>query len=317
MRLQAIVPLAAFALLACEAEPSDVQASKAQALLAAPNPMAQPAVQAPAVAAPAVAAAAPAAPSGGIVASPADAKRLAETDEGCADPNATTFQGFRAMTEAFPWGKEDGGLWPGTGHPDPEPLKATSDADMLKQASAKGDTADRAHALISIARRQLPGALAVIAKAQSHGEPDAVRETAVSALIEHGGAEALPMMWNGMSDPSHFVRGMSVWAIALYGHAEALKAIDAAQKDAHVYVYGMGVLAVTSLRQEADAWPILVRAAAHKEQLVYQEACYVLANINSERARVLLRETYDAATDDPQRRATFRWCLKENLSNKL
>jgi hypothetical protein len=315
MRLRILVPLAAFALLACEAEHATIQESKAHALLAVPPPVQAAPVQAPDLQTPADPTAE--VPPKAIVASPDDARRLAEDDQGCADPNATAFRGFRGMTESFPWGK-DGSVWPGTGHPDPEPLRNVSNEEMMKRATSEGDddSGDRAHALISVARRHLPGALTAIAQAQGHGEPVTIREMAVSALIEHGGPQALPMMWNGMSDPSHFVRGMSVWAIALYGHDEALKAINAAEKDANVYVYGMGVLAVTSLRTEADAWPILTRAAAHKEQMVYQEACYVLTNINSTRARNALRAAYDSASD-PLRRSTFRFCLKENLRNKL
>ncbi|MCA9543997.1 MAG: HEAT repeat domain-containing protein [Myxococcales bacterium] len=240
-----------------------------------------------------------------------DAQRLEENEGGCLNEDVAAFKSIRTMTEEFPWGSE---RWNGTGHPDPGPLRAVTNAEMLRRA-AEAVGPDREHALVSIGRRRLPEALDVIARAQFHDQPQAVREMALSALIEHGGPDALPLMWRAVTDPSEYVRGMAVWAIALYGHAEAVKAIQAALDDQHAYVVGMGILATTALRDEADFWPIMDRVIGSDEQVIFQEAAYVLSQIDSEFARDYLRREYDRSKDN--RRATFRFYLRESLRKRL
>ncbi len=250
-------------------------------------------------------------------ASPEDAARLA-ADDGPINPTANQDDSIRSLLEDFPWGDDLEGVWPGTDNPDPVPLQSVPDAEMLTRALADSGgryVPDRHHALISVARRRVPGALEAIARAQQPSEDPRLREGAIAALIEHGRREALPLMWNSVADSSPFVRGNAVWAIALYGHEEALKAIQVALSDPHPYVVGMGILATTALRDEAEFWPILERTVVSPKQQIYQEAAYVLSQVDAPRARTLLRREYDRAKGE--RRAIFRWYLRQNLHRRL
>lgn len=216
---------------------------------------------------------------------------------------------MEGVTSAFPWGKGKGkdGVWTGTGAEDPEPLKKLSDAEMLKMAMGDApEQVDREHALVSIGRRHVPGAIDAFTKAIEHSEPLAVREMGLSGLIEHGGADALPLMWQVLrEDPSEQLRGQAIWAVALYGEAEARKAIDVGLADEDIGVRGMAILAVWALKDQPEvALSLLESAAQSDERRVYQEALYTLSRMPWPRAaRILSQHALAATQGDKQRTA--------------
>lgn len=216
---------------------------------------------------------------------------------------------MEGVTSAFPWGQGDKGVWPGTQVKDPEPLKKIDDAEMLKRAM--GDTPeqiDREHALVSVGRRRLSGAMDAFTKAIGHSEPLAVREMGLSGLIEHGGTDALPLMWQVLrEDPSERLRGQAVWAVALYGAAEARKGIDAGLADEDVGVRGMAILAVWALKDHPEeALSLLESAAQSDEKRIYQEALYTLSRMPWPRAaRILSQHALSKQAGDKQRTAVF------------
>jgi hypothetical protein len=215
------------------------------------------------------------------------------------------------MALDFPWANANGGPWNGTGSPDPEPLKKVSDADIVKAAlntSPEGHN-DRLSAMVSAARRHLPSAMSIIQTALADKD-EFTREIAVSALIEHGGPAALPLMWQALErDPSPLVRGAAIWAVALYGPEEGLKAINAGLSDRDPAVQGMAVLATTSLR-DLDKVFSICEAASQSDQLrVYQHAAYVLGNVETRRAMEDLAKVV-RETKDPVKQRTFAYYLK-------
>lgn len=215
-----------------------------------------------------------------------DADAPIPSSAGCAG-------GLRGLSSEFPWGGSKGGVWQGTGHPDPEPLREVGDAEMLALAGDVGlDSVDREHALVSVGRRKVPGALAAFRDGLAPSQPHPVREMALSGLIEHGGAAALKLMWRALTDdPSAHIRGMAIWAIALYGPDEALKAISTGLGDPTYEVQGMAILAVWALNDRpAVALPILEAAAKADERLLWQEGLNVLARMPYSDAGNLLRE---------------------------
>lgn len=206
--------------------------------------------------------------------------------------------GLRGLSGEFPWGGSKGGVWSGTGHPDPEPLKAISDADMLALAGdLKLDSADREHALVSVGRRKVPGAMKAFEGSLDPGQPRPVREMALSGLIEHGGSQALPLMWRALEkDPTAQIRGMAIWAIALYGPDEALRAITTGLEDPTYDVQGMAILAVWALKDRpAVALPILEAAAKADHQRLWQEGLNVLARMPYSDAGNMLRAIAEAS----------------------
>ncbi|MGK0357827.1 MAG: hypothetical protein ACI9U2_000110 [Bradymonadia bacterium] len=193
---------------------------------------------------------------------------------------------LEGLTAEFPWGDGKPG-WTGTKATDPEPLREISNEEMLKRAM--GDTPvqlDREHALVSVGRRRLPGAIDSFRKAIAHSEPLPVREMALSGMVEHGGPDALPIMWEMLrNDPTEQLRGQAIWAVALYGIDEARKAIDAGMADEGIGVRNMAVLAVWALKDSPDeAMSLLESAAQSDEQLIFQEALYNLSRMPWTRA---------------------------------
>lgn len=215
---------------------------------------------------------------------------------------------LEGMSAEFPWGKGKDGNWPGTGATDPKELQAVSDAEMMKRAM--GDTAERIdheHALVSVGRRHLPGAIEAFRKAMNHEAPREVREMALSGLIEHGGKDALPLMWLMLrDDPSAQLRGQAVWAIALYGEEEARKAIDVGLSDEDIGVRGMAVLAVWALKDRPEeALSLLEAAAESDEQLIFQEAFYNLSRMPWVRAGRTLSRWALRAQEKKQQAALY------------
>ena len=211
------------------------------------------------------------------------------------------------MSTAFPWAGDRAGGWQGTGHPDPEPLKQFSNEEMLKMASNKSDKSDeRQHALVSIGRRKMPGAIDALAAALTdHNEIYQVREMGLSGLIEHGGPEALKLMWQALkNDPSEGIRGMAIWGIALYGTAEAEAAVMHGLSDEHPNVKGMAVLAVWALKDKKDvALSILTDTAKVTERVIWQESLNVLSRMPHPEAASILYSIAKSETGDKQQSA--------------
>ena len=227
------------------------------------------------------------------------------------------FRGFETVAEEFPWGNAEDGIWTGTGHPDPDDFKKYTDEEILGLASVVGDkSGTRMAAVVSAGRRKIPGAVAVIQQALSPKEPEIVRTMAISALIEHGGTEALSLMWQAQSDdPSPHVRGGAVWAIALYGPHEALRGVEAGWADEHPAVKGLSILALTAVRNESRVRHLLQQAIDSDEQLVWQESAYVLGQIPATWARQMLATAYDNAKG--QKRTALRASLKRALADNF
>ncbi len=230
-------------------------------------------------------------------------------DANAAVPSSAGCEGgLRGLSAEFPWGGSKGGGWNGTGHPDPEPLKAISDSDMLALAGDVNlDSADREHALVSVGRRQVPGALKAFRDSLAPKQPRAVREMTLSGLIEHGGPEALTLMWAALEgDPSAHIRGMAIWGIALYGPDEALKAITTGLEDPTYDVQGMALLAVWALRDRpSSALPILEAAAKADERRLWQEGLNVLARMPYSDAGNLLRQIAHQSDGEKRNSAVF------------
>lgn len=243
-------------------------------------------------------------------------KGYSSSKYGAEEPSDPRFSGFRSMADQFPWGQAGGGTWSGSGVGDPEPLKEISNEEMLKRATSVGFSTDRLNALVSVGRRKVPGALDAIEQALVPSEDQMVRIISVSALVEHGGEQALELLWNkGFTDPDGGIRGQAIWGIALYGHDEALKGIRAGLEDEDPGTRGMAILATTALRDEEVTMGILEPAIRSSEKREYQEAAYVLSNVPTTRARRLLSDAYDEATDE--KRLTLRYYLKSALRNRV
>ena len=219
-----------------------------------------------------------------------------------ATPQADSLEG---LTAEFPWGHGKDGVWSGTEAKDPETLAKISDADMLQRALGASEQIDREHALVSVGRRRLSGAFDAFRKGISHSEPLAVREMALSGLVEHGGSEALPLMWSILrEDPSDQLRGQAIWAVSLYGADEARKAIDTGLADEDTGVRGMAVLAIWALKDRPDEAISLLESAAESDELrLYQEAFYNLSRMPWRRAGNLLLARARSTTGPKQRLA--------------
>ena len=245
-------------------------------------------------------------PSGGTTGSSGVTQGKSVESARAATPSADSLEG---LTAEFPWGNGDDGVWPGTDAPEPPDMKALGDSEIMQRALAAPDRFDREHALVSVGRRRLPGAFDAFRKALAHSEPLEVREMGLSGLIEHGGAEALPIMWSVLrDDPSDQLRSQAVWSIALYGADEARKAIDVGLADEDIGVRGASVLAVWALKDRPDeAISLLQSAAESDERRLFQEAFYNLSRMPWRRAGALLRDWARRTKGEKQRLALFSY----------
>ncbi len=243
-------------------------------------------------------------PSGGSTASAGTSKVPSAAPGDPPPAGAGCGGGLRGLSSEFPWaGHIEGGVWKGTGHPDPEPLKKISDADMLATAmNQKDQSHERKHALVSVGRRKLPSALTALKLALEPSNTVTVREMGLSGLIEHGGSEALPLMWDVLrGDETSQLRGQAIWAIALYGQDEALKAINTGLADDSLEVQGMAILAVWAIKDKPDvAFRILQSAVDSPDQLVWQEAVHILGKMPYGEAVVILEKAAKAETNKPK-----------------
>ncbi|MEZ4463397.1 MAG: HEAT repeat domain-containing protein [bacterium] len=215
--------------------------------------------------------------------------------------------GIRGVATEFPWGNGKNGVWPGTGMSDPEPLKKISDDEMMALATNSEESGpDRQHALVSIGRRHLPGAIEAFRQAMAPDQDRAIREMALSGLIEHGGSEALPLMWEMLrKDQSAQLRGQAVWAIALYGFDQAQNAIDVGLADDALMVRNMATLAIWALKDRPEvALPLLEAAIQSDEQMIFQEGFYNLSRMPyPEAAEILERLVKSTKDEDKLQRA--------------
>ena len=285
----------------------------------APAPMAvQQAVQtAPLVA---QANAAPAAP----VALPVARRRAIMTTTASAAPSAATtaddekgaggnpLRGFHSLSERVAGLNDPDGVWDGTGVGDPAPLQGISDKDMLARAQAAGRGFDRLGALVSIGRRHLPEALPTLQKALDPNEDAMVRDLALAGLIEHGGEGVLPIVWQvARQDPDPMLRGKALSIVGMYGQEGAKKAVEAAWADSDPTVTGRGILVLPMITDEAFVRQNVLRALEHEDQMVWQEALYVLMNTDTSWSRHALADAYEKSKD--QRRIVVRSALERAL----
>ncbi len=214
--------------------------------------------------------------------------------------------GLRGLSAEFPWaGGENGVIWNGTGYKDPEELQAISDEKMLARALDMTDEGDdREHALVSIGRRKVPGALEAFELGLSAKERIQVREMALSGLIEHGGAEALELMWRALDeDEAAQIRGQAIWAIALYGPTEAERAVRQGLGDADSQVRGMAILAIWSLKDRPSiALPLLAESAKSADDIIWQEALNVLGRMPYVEAHRILEAEARRTDIDPAKK---------------
>ncbi|MCA9540179.1 MAG: HEAT repeat domain-containing protein, partial [Myxococcales bacterium] len=216
---------------------------------------------------------------------------------------------LRGVAKESPWAiNPKGGMWEGTGHPDPDPLKSISDEEMIARANNGADTgADRKHALVSVGRRHANGAMEALEKAIAPNEPQAVREMGLSGMMEHGGPRALDLMWQMLrTEASAQLRGQAIWGIALYGPSQALRAIEVGLQDTDVGVQGMAVLAVWAINDDlGTSLPILEAAAGKAERRVWQEALNVLGRMPYPEAAQLLLEIAETSDGDKRQSAAM------------
>lgn len=207
------------------------------------------------------------------------------------------------------------GTWAGTGAEDPLPLRKISDDEMLARASASGAGPDRQHALVSIGRRKPPGAMPAL-EAALRDDALGVREMALSGLVEHGGSEALELMWRVLrEDPAPQLRGSAIWAIAMYGPTPARAAVELGLEHSDPGVRGMAVLASRAVAKADMPWVIEVAKAAlaAEARVLWQEGPQVLSDLPHPMAAQALREMVDTAPTAEKRnraRAAYRQWLK-------
>ena len=147
-------------------------------------------------------------------------------------------------------------------------------------------------------------------QAMAQSQDRAVREMALSGLVEHGGPEALPLMWEMLrTDTSPQLRGQAVWAVALYGAEEALKAIEHGLADDALQVRNMATLAIWALKDRPEtALPMLEAAIESDEQLIFQEGFYNLSRMPYPEAGDILERAVRTAKDEKMvQRAVFAY----------
>lgn len=299
MKLNSLmIAVASFACVAC-AESTDELETNASPLMATPQ------VSAPATAV----------RPGAVAAPRAAAPPSLHIAPGTQQPaGAGCGGGLRGLSSEFPWAHNpDGGLWMGTGNEDPAPLRKYSDEEMLARALNTGDmSADRQHALVSVGRRKVKGAVQALDLALRPEQLLQVREMGLSGLMEHGGAEALPLMWRALrDDESSQIRGQAIWAIALYGADEAYSAIQAGLADENVEVQGMAVLAVWAIKDKPEqAFPILQAAIESDDRMLWQEGAYVLGRMPYGEALGVLESAARSAKDE-EKRVTMAWTYRD------
>lgn len=198
------------------------------------------------------------------------------------------------------------GQWEGTGAEDV--LEDMSDAEVLEQAKTAEDDHDRVVALISVARRRLPGALDMMREVLFDDSLDIfVQETGLSGAVEHGGTEALPLLWEALEQhPESRIRRAAIQAIALYGEQQAKRAIESGLGDKSVEVQVAAVGALSTLMERPGiVFPYLEQYLVHPEEDVRNEAIHVLSKLPYTRAGRLLKRAWETESD-PEAREGIR-----------
>jgi len=253
-----------------------------------------------------------ASPSGPAHAVPtADALKI---EPGSQPPAGTNCGGgLRGLSAEFPWARNPkGGLWMGTGYQDPMPLRKFSDEEILARAMNVNDKSDdRQHALVSVGRRKMTGALDALELALKPDQLLQVREMGLSGLIEHGGQRANELMWTAMKDDSSQIRGQAIWALALYGPDEAYRAIQDGLADDSNEVQGMALLAVWAIKDRPEvALPILDAAVQSDDIRLWQEGANVLGRMPYPKALKILERAARGATDE-NKRISIAWNYRQ------
>lgn len=222
-------------------------------------------------------------------------------------PDLTCPPGRKGIADAPAW--MGGPDYAGSGESDPDELAKIADDEMLARAGAydSGD-ADRQHALVSIGRRKLPGAIAVFARSLEASQPVEIRTMALSGLVEHGGPQALPLFEGALRDRSEEVRAAAIWGIALYGPQKAHPAILRGLEDPDPGVQNAAVLATWVLKDRPDlALPILEAAAHSDARMGWQDAFPMLGRLPTSDAANLLARMVHSMKGEKQRAAMRAW----------
>lgn len=200
-------------------------------------------------------------------------------------------------------GAKAGEMYEGSGYKDPQQIQHISDEDMLAAASRAGDKSDdRQHALVSIGRRRVPGAVEAFEQALDPSEPLAIREMGLTGIMEHGGARGLDLLIKTLlNDESSHLRGLAIWGAAMWGPDAAEEAIEIGLKDDSLEVQGFAILAVWALKDQPElAFPIIIKAAESDELLIYQEGLNVLMRMPYPEAAVVLERIARNSEGDKQ-----------------
>lgn len=191
-----------------------------------------------------------------------------------------------------------------TGSNVPDPLEGTPDKQVLEKAMTDEDTLERVTAVVSVARRRLPGAVELMKSVLQETDKSLfMRETGLSGLLEHGGAEALPVLWSVLnSDPEPRVRAAALSGIAQYSRAEAARAIAVGIEDESDEVQGMALKAVWALMDRpSQAFPLLEWGLAHPNDYIFQEATAGLGKMPYALAGRMLTQYYTGSKDEARK----------------
>ena len=292
MRRTCTILFAGAALFACADGRDDVSTSSTPLMAGASAPTAAPGIATPGVTA-------------------ADALKITPGTKPPAGANCGG--GLRGLSVEFPWARNPaGGLWMGTGYQHPLPLRKYSDEEMRARAmNVKDESDDRQHALVSVGRRKMKGALDALELALKPGQLLQVREMGLSGLIEHGGQRANELMWTAMKDESSQIRGQAIWALSLYGSQEAYRAIQDGLADDSNEVQGMAILAVWAIKDQPEsALPILDAAVQSSDRRLWQEGANVLGRMPYAEALPILERAARGATSE-EKRVEIAWNYRQ------
>jgi len=205
----------------------------------------------------------------------------------------------------------------GSGMTDPEPIRGVYNEQMMAWATATDSSDERRFAIVSVARRKLPGAMDAIRRALADGD-HMVRTLGVSALMEMGGPDALKTLWdvarNGHDD---LVRSQAVTGISLWGGEQTLKAAEWAAVQDNPVVLGAAVRQLHRLGDRPEVWSFVEKAIDHPDQRVWQEAAWVCGKLGGKDALRIVKPRWSEATG--QRREALEFyadkAYKKTLNN--
>jgi hypothetical protein len=186
----------------------------------------------------------------------------------------------------------------GFGYPDA--LKEISDKEVMERAMKDEDTGERIMAIISAARRKIPGSIELFVALDADGtKTEYLRETGVRAMAEHGGTEVVPHLWNVLKkNPLPRARATAITALGFYSKSEAAKAIAYGIKDPDPFVRGRSIENLWFLVEHPGfVFPYIEAGLEMPEQVAYQESYGMLEKMPYIRAGQMLKRIYLESTD--------------------